>query len=170
MVEWNHPPGPPGIIFVAGDSSQPLLHRVFANVLRVDLSGVLETRVHPHRMVTGLERLDASTEKDLQQVHTSHSVADKLDDPLDQHLHLRLLFRVHSQGGGLLHSSQGKGGKSSRLARSWLVLTVKPGRLPSPDRVGKDHSWEGALVPHLDSKDPRTSVSRASSRHSGWPS
>ena len=110
MVEWNHPPRPPGIVFVAGDSSQPLLHHVFTNVLRVDPSGVLETRVHPHQMVTGLERLDALTEKDLQQVHPSHPVADKLDDPLDQRLDLRLLFWDHPQGGGLLHSSQGKGG------------------------------------------------------------
>ena len=56
-------------------------------------------------MVTGLKRLDASTEKDLQQVHPSHPVSDKLDDPLDQHLDLRLLFWDHLQGGGLLHSS-----------------------------------------------------------------
>ena len=105
-------------------------------------------------MVTSLEWLDASTEKDLQQVHTSHSVADKLDDPLDQHLHLCLLFWDRPQGGGLLHSIQRKGGKSSRLTRGRLVLAVKPGRLLAPDRVGKDHSWEGALVPHLDSKAP----------------
>ena len=68
MVEWNHPPGPPGIILVAGDSSQPLLHHVLTDILRVDPSGILESRVHPHRMVTSLERLDTSTEEDLQRV------------------------------------------------------------------------------------------------------
>ena len=59
-------------------------------------------------MITRLERMDASTEKDLQQVHPSHPVADELDDPLDQHLDLRLLFWNYLQGGGLLHSSQKK--------------------------------------------------------------
>ena len=83
VVEWNHPPRPPGVVFVAGDSHQPLLQDVFADVLRVDPSGVLESRVHPHRMLTGLKRLDASTEKDLQQVHPSHPVMEELDDPLD---------------------------------------------------------------------------------------
>ena len=64
----------------------------------IPFGGVLESRVHPHWMVTGLKRLYASTEKDLQQVHPSHPVADKLDDPLDQRLHLRLLFWDHPQG------------------------------------------------------------------------
>ena len=44
------------------------------------------------------------------------------------------------------------GGKSSRLARGRLVLAVEPGRLPTLDRVRKDHSWESAFVPHLNSK------------------
>ena len=90
-------------------------------------------------MIARLKGLDASTEKDLQQIHPGHSIADKLDDPFNQHLDLRLLFWNYLQGSRLLHSSQGKRRKSSRLARGWLILAVKPSRLPAPDRVRKDH-------------------------------
>ena len=51
-------------------------------------------------MIVCLKRLDASTKKDLQQVHPGHPVADKLDDPLDQNLNLRLLFWNYLQGAG----------------------------------------------------------------------
>ena len=61
-------------------------------------------------MITRLKRLDASTEKDLQQVHPGHPIADELDDPLDQHLDLRLLFWNHLQGAGFSTQAKEKGG------------------------------------------------------------
>ena len=35
-------------------------------------------------MIARLKGLDPSTEKDLQQIHPGHSVADEMDDPFDQ--------------------------------------------------------------------------------------
>ena len=47
-----------------------------------------------------------------------------------------------------------KRGKSIRLSWSRLILAVEPGRLPPSDRLGKDHGWERAFTPHLNSKTP----------------
>ena len=84
-------------------------------------------------MVTGLKRLNAAPEEDFQEIHAGHAITDELDHSLDQHLHLCFLPRGHFQGGGLLYSSHGKGGKSSRLTGSRLVFAVKPSRLPPLD-------------------------------------
>ena len=105
LVKWRDSPGSSGVILVASDTLQPLLHCILVDFFWVHPSGIFNARVHPHRMITCLKWLDASAEEDLQQVHPSHPVADELDDPLDQHLDLRLLFGNHLQGGGLLHSS-----------------------------------------------------------------
>ena len=61
-------------------------------------------------MIALLKRLDASTEKDLQQIHPGHSVTDKLDDPFDQLLDLRLLFWNYLQGAGFSTRAKEKGG------------------------------------------------------------
>ena len=48
----------------------PLSHYFGRHLLWMNPSGVASAGVHPHGMVTGLERLDAPLEEDLQQVHT----------------------------------------------------------------------------------------------------
>ena len=64
VVEWRDSPGPPGIIFVASDTPQPLLHRILVDFFWMDPSGIVDARIDPHRMVTGLKRLNASSEED----------------------------------------------------------------------------------------------------------
>ena len=88
-----------------GDARQPPLQCVIIDLLRVNPSGVVKTRIHPHRMVSGLKRLDAPLEENLQEIHTGDPVTDKLDHLLDQHPHLRLLLRE-----GFLTRSMEKGG------------------------------------------------------------
>ena len=40
------------------------------------------------------------------------------------------------------------------MAWSRLVFAIKLGRLPTSDRLGKDHGWESAFTSHLDPKTP----------------
>ena len=120
----------------------------------MDPSGVFKTRIHPHRMVSSLKRLDAPLKEDLQEIHTSDPVTNKLDHSIDQHLHVRLLLREHLQRGGFLHSVHGKGREASRLPWRRLVFTVKPGRLPSAYSVRKNHGRKGAFLSRLNAKTP----------------
>ena len=101
-----------------------------------------------------MERLDAPLKEDLQEIHTSDPVTNELDHSVDQHLHVRLLLREHLQRGGFFHSVHGKGREASRLPWRRLVFTVKPGRLPSANLVGKNHGQKGAFPSHLDAKTP----------------
>ena len=120
----------------------------------MDPSGVFSTRVQPHRVALVLEQLDAPPKENLQKIHASHPVTDKLDYTLDQHLNLSLLLRDYLQRGRLAHSIHGERRESSRLPWRRLVLAVEPGRLPPSDRLGKDHGWKGTFTPHLDPKTP----------------
>ena len=133
VVEWNYPPGSSGVVLVSCDARQPPLQHLISDLLRVDPSGVVKTRVQPHRVVTSLNRLDAPPKEDFQQVHASHTLADKLNHSTDQHLDLRLFLRRHFQRGGFLCSIQRKRGKPCRLSCGHLVCTVKPSRVPPTD-------------------------------------
>ena len=115
LVEWGNSPGSPGIVLVPSNARQPLLQCVVVDLLRMDPSGVFKTRIHPHRMVSSLKRLDAPLKEDLQEIHTSDPVTNKLDHSIDQHLHVRLLLREHLQRGGFFHSVHGKGREAGRL-------------------------------------------------------
>ena len=149
-VEWKTSSGPPGVVLVSCDALHPLRHRLLINVLRVDPSGIFNPRVHPHRVITSLERLDTSTEKYLEQIHTSHTLMNPLNYSLHQHGHLHLLCWSHFQGGGFLDSRQRKGRETSRMARSRLVFAIKPSRLPPSNRVRESHRGKSTLPPHLD--------------------
>ena len=92
--------------------------------------------------------------KNLQEIHTSDPVTDKLDHSFDQHPNLCLLLREHLQRGGFPHSVHGKRREASRLPWRRLVFAVKLGRLPSANRVGKNHGWKGTFPSHLDTKTP----------------
>ncbi|KNE87390.1 hypothetical protein PSTG_19225, partial [Puccinia striiformis f. sp. tritici PST-78] len=105
-------------------------------------------------MASILKQLDASSEEDLQEIHAGHPVTDKLDNTFDQHLNLRLLFQDHLQRGRFPHSVHRKRRESGRLPWHRLVFTVKPGRLPSANRVGKNHGRKGAFPSRLDAKTP----------------
>src|SRR4051812_39460352 len=113
-------------------------------------SGVASSRVHPHRVVTGLERLNASTEEHLQQIHAGDALVDQLDHPLDQHGCLRLLLGGHFQQRWSLNTIKRKRGKSSRMAWGRDILAVEPGRLPAPGRLRKSHRRERTPLPLLD--------------------
>ena len=67
---------PLGVVSVPCDGRQPPLQRGFLDLLRVDPSGVLRAQVHPHGVITILERLDPSTEEHLQQIQTYHPTPD----------------------------------------------------------------------------------------------
>src|SRR3954469_12562052 len=101
-------------------------------------------------MVASLERLDAPSKEDFQQVHASHAVADKLNHSTDQHFDLGLFFRRHFQRSRFLGSFQRERGKSSRLTWSRLVFAVKPGRLPTTDRLRESDGWNRTFSPRLD--------------------
>src|SRR3954467_10753178 len=105
-------------------------------------------------MIASLERLGGPPKEDLQQVHASHVVADKLNHSTNQHFDLGLFFRRHFQRSSLLGSFQRERGKSSRLTRSRLVFAVKPGRLPTTDRFRESDGWKGAFSPCLDRQAP----------------
>ena len=92
LVEWRNSPGSPGVVFVSGDARQPPLQCVVIDLLRVNPSGVVKTRIHPHRMVSSLKRLDAPPKENLQEIHTGDPVTDKLDHSFDQHPNLCLLL------------------------------------------------------------------------------
>ena len=95
VVEWGYPPGSSGVVLVSCDARQPPLQHLISDLLRVDPSGVVETRVQPHWVVTSLERLDAPPEEDLHQVHTSHALVDKLNHSTGQHFDLGPFLRRH---------------------------------------------------------------------------
>ena len=120
----------------------------------MDPSGVVKTLIQPHRVVAGLERLDAPLKEDLQQVHTSHALADKLNHSTCQHLDLGLFLRRDFQRGRLLGSVKGKKWETSRLSWGRLVLAVEPGRLPATDRLREGDRWKTALPPRLDRQAP----------------
>ena len=133
LIKWRDSPGSSGVILVASDTPQPLLHRILVDFFWVHPSGIFNARIHPHRMVAGLKWLNASSEEDFQQIHSSYTLTDEIDHSLNQHFHLRFLPWSHFQGGGLLYASHRKRRKSSRLTWSRLVFAVKPGRLPPSD-------------------------------------
>ena len=95
MVEWRDPPGSTRVVLVPCDGSHPPLQCGIVDLLRVDPSGVFGARIHPHRMVSVLKRLDASSKEDLQEIRVGDPVTDKLNYTLDQHFNLRFLFRYH---------------------------------------------------------------------------
>ena len=97
VVEWNYPPGSSGVVLVSCDARQPPLQHLISDLLRVDPSGVVKTRVQPHRVVTSLERLDAPPEEDLQQIHARHALTDKLNHSTGQHFDLGPFLRRHFQ-------------------------------------------------------------------------
>ena len=53
-------------------------------------SGILRPRVVPHGVVSGLQRLDAPTQKSLQQICAGDSLADDSYQRVDQRLDLDL--------------------------------------------------------------------------------
>src|SRR3954464_8349484 len=101
-------------------------------------------------MIASLERLDVPPKEDLQQIHASHAVADKLNHSTDQHFDLGLFFRRHFQRSRFLGSFQRERGKSSRLTWGRLVFSVKPGRLLTTDRLREGDGWKGTFSPRLD--------------------
>ena len=64
VVEWNYPPGSSGVVLVSCDARQPPLQHLISDLLRVDPSGVVKTRVQPHgwsRAWSGWMRLRRKT-------------------------------------------------------------------------------------------------------------
>ena len=99
------------------------------------MSGVVSPRVQPHGMVTGLKRLDASTEEYFQQVQASDTLVNQLDHFLNQHLRLHVLSNSYFQWRRSLDTVKSEVGKAGLLTWSWEVLAVEPGRLPAPNRL-----------------------------------
>ena len=85
LAEWRDPPGPTRVVLVPRDGSHPPLQCGVVDLLWVDPSGVFSTRVQPHRVAPVLEWLDALPKENLQKIHASHPIANKLDYLLHQH-------------------------------------------------------------------------------------
>ena len=136
-VKGQNPLGSTRVVTGSSDAPEPLNHRLLVNLLRVGSSGVLWARVHPHGVVTGLQRLDASTKKCLQQIHAGHSAPDQLHNCFNQDRHLTLFMFFYSQRARGTEPLQRKRRKTSRLTRSQNMFAIEPSQLPSLPDLGK---------------------------------
>ena len=111
---------------------------------------MFRSRIQPHRMITGLERLDASTEEHFQQDQAGNTLIDELNHFLYQHLRLHVLSRGHFEWRRSLDAVECEVREACRLTWSCLVLTIELGRLPASNRFRESHSGEGTPMPFLD--------------------
>ena len=81
-------------------------------------------------MAPELKRLDTTPKKNLQEIHTRHSLPNQLDYALHQHLHVGFLLRNHLQRGRFVGSVHGKLRESTRLPRVGQSLAVDLVLLP----------------------------------------
>ena len=95
VAEGDDSPGSSGVVLVACDALQPHGHGLGWHFFWMDPSGVVRSGVQPHRMVTSLKRLDASTEEHFQQVQASDTLINQLEHFLNQHLRLHVLGNSH---------------------------------------------------------------------------
>ena len=93
----------------------------------MDPSGVVRSRIQPHRVIAGLEGLHAPTKEHFQQVQASNAIIDELDHSIHQHPRLHGLSSGYFQWGRSVNTVKGKVGKTSRLTWSCDVLAVEPG-------------------------------------------
>ena len=96
-------------------------------LLWMNPSGVVGPGVQPHGMVTGLKRLDASTEEYFQQVQASNTLVNQLDHSLNQHIGLHALSSGHLQWRRGLDTVKREVGKAGQLTQSQNILVVEPG-------------------------------------------
>ena len=89
-AEGLHSSGSSGVIAGACDVEDPRRHHLPGHALDVSPSGVLRPRVVPHGVVSSLQRLDAPTQKNLQQIRAGDSLADDIYQRFDQRLDLDL--------------------------------------------------------------------------------
>ena len=106
--------------------------------------------LQPHRVITGLERLDASTEEHFQKVQAGNAIIDELDHSIHQHPRLHGLISGYFQWGRSLNTVKREVGKTSRLTWSCDILAVEPGRLPASNRFRESHGGKGTPIPLLD--------------------
>ena len=131
VSEGNDSPRSSGVVLIACDAPQPHGHGLGWHFFWMDPSGVVRSGVHPHRMVTSLKRLDASTEEHFQQVQASDTLVNQLDHFLHQYLRLDVLSSSHFQWKKSLDMVECEVGKAGRPTWSCGVLAVEPGRLPT---------------------------------------
>ena len=97
VVEWRNPSGSARVVPVPGNGYHPPFQSGVVDFFWMDSSLVFGPTVQPHAVAPELERLDALTEKHLQQVHASYTLTDQLDHPLDQHVSFHPLRNSHFQ-------------------------------------------------------------------------
>ena len=132
-VEWRNHSGSARVILVPSNSGHPPFQSGIVDCFWIDPSHILSPAVQPHAMAPELKRLDTMPKKNLQEIHTRHSLPNQLNYTLHQHLHVSFLLRNHLQRGGLVHSAHGELRESTRLPRCRLILAVERGRLPASD-------------------------------------
>ena len=120
----------------------------------MDPSGVIWSRIQPHRVIASLERLDASTEEHFQQVHAGNTIIDELDHSIHQHPRLHGLISSYFQWGRSLNMVKREVGKNSQLTWSYDVLAVELGRLPAPNRFRESHGGLGTNGEDVFEKSP----------------
>ena len=116
----------------------------------MDPSGVVRSGIQPHRVIAGLEGLDASTEEHLQQIQTYDTIIDKLNHHIYQHPRLHGLASRHFQWSRSLYSVKRQVGEAGRLTWSRDILAIEPSRLSASNGVRKSPGRKGNPFPLLD--------------------
>ena len=150
VVEWRNPSGSAWVILVSGNGGHPSFQSDIVDCFWMDSSLVFGPTVQPHAVAPELERLDATLEENLQEVHACHTVPNQLHHALHQHLHVGFLLRNQLQRGRLAHSVHGERRESTRLPWRRLDLAVEPSRLPASNRIRKGHGRKGTPFSLLD--------------------
>ena len=93
VVEWRNPSGSAWVVLVSGDGYHPSFQSDIVDCFWMDSSLVFGPTVQPHAVAPELERLDATPEENLQEVHARHSLPNQLHHALHQHLHVSFLLQ-----------------------------------------------------------------------------
>ena len=104
IAEGDDSPGSSGVVLVACDAPQPQSYGFGWHFFWMDPSGVVRSGIQPHKVITGLERLDASTEEHFQQIQAGNTIIDELDHSIHQHLRLHGLSSGYFQWGRSLNT------------------------------------------------------------------
>ena len=113
VAEGDDSPGSSGVVLVACDAPQPQSYGFRRHFFWMDPSGVVRSGIQPHRVIAGLERLDASTEEHFQQVQAGNAIIDELDHSVHQHPRLHGLFSGYFQWSRGLNMVKREVGKTS---------------------------------------------------------
>ena len=149
-AKGNDSPRSSGIVLIACDAPQPQSYCCRRYFFWMNPSSVVRSRIQPHWVIAGLERLDVSTEEHLQQIQTHDTIIDKLNHPIYQHPRLHGLASRNFQRGRSLDSVEREVGKAGRLTWSCDVLAIEPSRLPASNGIRKSHSRKVTPFPLLD--------------------